>query len=168
MPVSRTLRFRLRRTYLVIAVVSLSFWLLLGGLCAYGMLTDPPARPVAGALFFGGTLGCFSLLSLYLLMFYRRQELRLDPEGITHRLVWRTRRIALAEIEEVRWRPYAHMASARIRAPGERIVIHFDGYLIPEQQQIVAYLRGMIPERVHMDWDEDFTHTKPQTFLGML
>jgi hypothetical protein len=88
-----------------------------------------------------------------------RHRLTIDGDNVTQVLVFRTKRINLAEVVEARWRIGQDGGYLRLKTPDEKIKLEFYGYSRNETRRLVKFLRLRLPAAIQKGWEKYWAFT---------
>jgi hypothetical protein len=148
-------QFTLRRKYFRIAVTCLPLFVGMLVWSVIGMYTDaPPDRRLAAILAMIGGWGFFILLTVYVLMAYRKEATILGKDAVQFIGVFTDRTIRLADVKRARW--YCYGKPWRLKIVTERCkrTIWFDNFYPDQTAEIVRYFRDRLDASVQGGWQE--------------
>lgn len=148
--------FRLRKRYRNIGVVCLLFFVLVGTASAYGFWSEVPPNRRIYAIYFVVLLlsfwGFWAGLSLWVLLAYWRESLKIRNGQMIQQGVIGKKRIGLADITNVRW-SIGKSGRITLRTLTEKLRIYLDNFESTERLWLIRFLRNSLPEAVQQDWE---------------
>ncbi len=142
--------YRLRRSYLHIALGGLPFHAAMASLFLGGWVSpeESSPHPLAARLFSAIPVG-FCLLSIYLVLAWRNGRLMIDGKRIAASGAFRTVEMDLDKVTRASW---LCGGSVKLVASSGSVRIVFRGYDVPSSLPLIEHLRHEIPESVQVGW----------------
>jgi hypothetical protein len=146
--------YKLPKSYLVLGLFGLIFFTLatVGGVAL--PLVNPDGsftRPVEFAIVAGLVFGGFTLLSIYMLVAYRRERLYVSSAGIRAVGVFRSRAALFAEVARAVWRSWPRGGSIVLHTAEGRLAIDFANY--EGGKELAPFLRATLPTDVQSNYE---------------
>lgn len=139
--------FHLRKYYRNLAIGCLLFF---AGMMAMSIGAFVRDGETLAAVVLGGLWGFFVGLSVWTLLAYYRESLRIQDRTVTHKGIFRTKSIRLPQIVDLRWRvPRAIV----LRSGDAKISVELHNFEPAEQRRLIHLLRRSVPRSVQRDWD---------------
>jgi hypothetical protein len=113
---------------------------------------DPIVQLALIALLAAFPVGMF-LFCLRLALTQKNGRLVLDPDWVIYSCAAFTRRLAVADVTAVEWRPVFRQVRLR-GADGTRITIDLDYFPRAKRWAVLTWVRGRFPDGLHRNWDE--------------
>jgi len=148
--------FRVRKHYRNVGIVGLLFFSAVGIASVWAIWGLGPPDRRAFAVWFASFpalfWGCFSGLSLWILLAYWRENLELADGQVVTQGVIRRRQLLLNSVTDARWK---HMKSGaiRLRTMTERLTIYFDNFEPTERLWLIYVLRSLLPATAQRNWE---------------
>ncbi|MHB1038596.1 MAG: hypothetical protein ACYC35_29935 [Pirellulales bacterium] len=161
-------RYRPRRYYLYVGLIGTIFFVFMGvgSTCvAYWNVDGSFARPKLAALIFAVFWSMFTLLGIWLLLFYMRSRLIATTRFIERTGLFKTTRLAWDDVTGVKWRRVPQYGSIVLRAQGQKLVIELGEFLDHEREELVEITRRMVDREIHDGWQtfsERFIEQSPE------
>jgi hypothetical protein len=137
------------RTHLVVGLVGLVLFLGMAVAWIWIPLANPDgsfARPVTAAVICGCFWGGFAVLSVFLIVDYRRSRLYVSEAAVEAVGVFRTRTLVLADVTEAVWRGWPRGGSLVLRGLAGRVAINFASYA--DGSELAQFFRETMPPDV--------------------
>jgi hypothetical protein len=140
--------YRYPKLCLPVAIVGLAFSAVMIGMgVALQLLNaDGSLSQAVLAIVCVGVFGGFSLLSLYLLLAYRRDRFITSDKAIRHDGVLRSTTLPLAQIYRAVWRNWPRGGSVVLYTSYDRLAVHLGNY--ESAGELAAFFRESLPARV--------------------
>ncbi len=94
--------------------------------------------------------GAIDLLSIYVLLRYRKALLSIDGTTITLQAVWRRRQFEPSEIQKLQWT--SPRAKAVFHLVTEKATLDFDNFTSADQLTILRLFRRLVPDELQEGW----------------
>jgi hypothetical protein len=105
---------------------------------------------ILGIAFFGGILGLFVGLSVWLLLTYLRESLCIHDETMVQKGVLRTKSMSLSELVGLQWRiPKAII----LRSESQKIKVDLDNFESAQQLRLIRFFHRSAAPSIQKDWD---------------
>lgn len=148
-------RYRLRRYYLIIGIVSTVSYLSMGvvsSCAAYWNIDGSFARPKLAASIFAVFWSCFTLLGVWLIVAYVRFRLYITDNRVSEVGLIGSATIDINDANQVVWRLIPRGGSVVVRSFDAKIKIGFDNYTPKERDELIAYCREQFRPEIQEGW----------------
>ncbi|HEY2414469.1 MAG TPA: hypothetical protein VGI40_19645 [Pirellulaceae bacterium] len=145
--------YRIPRQFLFLGVFCTSEFAAFGvasTIAAYWNLDGSFKHPTRDAITFAVVWSSFSLLGVWLIVFYFRYRLRVSDEEIVQTGVLFTRAIKLAQVTAVKWRII--WRDVVLQAGNSRLRIGLEDVSADDREEFIAFLRRRFDASVHQAW----------------
>jgi hypothetical protein len=148
--------FRLKRELFWTGLLTLVCFLAIGGgsvVAAVLNIDGSFRRPILAAVVLDVFWSGWVMLSLLLLAAYYRSRWWVADEGLAVRGVFRSRAIALDELEGAWWRRWPAGGSLVLRDGRQRVVLDFGNLSREDREAVVRHLHEQVPLEKQHGWD---------------
>lgn len=168
--------YRVHKIFLVLGIVGVVLFGTAGLVSTLAAATNVDGsfgRPATAAVIFASFWSCLTILSVWLILEYRRSRLLISAEAVSKTGVFGTQTLLWSEITAAQWRTIPQGGKLVLHGPGGKVSIEFAAYQWDRDLHPIHFFRRALADNLQHGWTEfesRFVNRRPagNPFMFML